>query len=463
MAQDTGHTGKGTGQENDSGADILETNIPETNIILPRNYGVAIRSGSNTLFCDPARYIIGHTIITTQPQLIKWLERWQAFKKDETQKMQEGTLSYSPKFPINGKEGLLQCPIEDLERILVDRIQKKEGSKNLWVEGGMSAIENPRIYGRSLEGMIKSKSKGFNSVHINNPFVTDSGLIQYEDIYSSAPDGDFESQKNLRVMGSHPAALETAQFMQLRLGRDFSIDYGKRNTRRINPTLAFDFVSNPFLSSLEVDVLIAHYVKGETLYSINRRLTEIFEHYSAALNRTGDVGLARFAVMRQKTKDFGRSSSYQMNENRWVRKIREKITEMGYTKMPYYTIVFKDSPYEMVAERYEKGSESIELACSFEHAPIVIKKTLQGDVNFHSTPEPYDHNPFLNMSVREGNIDNSNCRENVIDDCTRRRCMQTVFIPETLDMSGKMKAVYRRLITEAKRDAEKSRQFEMVF
>src|SRR3989344_1397968 len=365
---------------------------PETSIIMPRNYGIAINSGTSTYFYDPARYVIGHAILATQPRIFRWLKKWQGFKKRETKRKLEGKLHYVPKFPVEGIEDLLECPVEEIENILIAKIQRVEGSKNLWEVGVRRAVIGAKLYGISLEGMVKSKEKGYVSTHINRPWTTDEGLIQHTDIYCSAPEGDYESQKGLRVMCSHAAALETAQFMQLKRMDDFSIEHKNRNIRNINPTLVFDFVSNPFLSNLEVDVLIAHYIKGENFYSINRRLTDISEHYSAALNRTGETGKARFVVMRQKSIESEKGESYQELENKWVNSIREKIRELGFRRMHYYTLVFKESPFEAIAERYEKNDEAIEIACSPENPPIVVKKTLQGDVNFHNSSKPYEKN-----------------------------------------------------------------------
>ncbi|MFC1732470.1 hypothetical protein ACFL6I_19370, partial [candidate division KSB1 bacterium] len=430
---------------------MVKKDIPkkksETNIVLPRNYGVVVQSGSNACFYDPMRYILGHVILSTQPQLFAWLEKWQKFKAYETEQKNNGTLPYTPKFPVEGIEDLLEIPVEEVEDLLLAKIQKKEGSKNLWTVGGAGSIDRAKLYGKTLEAEIKSKSWGFNKVHISRPFLNGSGVIQHSDIYCSAPEGNYESQKNLRVMCSHAAALETAQFMQLKGIRNFMIDYGSRNIKNYQPILAFDFVSNPFLTNLEVDALLAHYIKGEAFYKINRKLADIPDHFSAALNRTGQVGKAKFAVMRQKAKDFGRSRSYQEVETPWANRIREKIKNLGYKRKPFYTVVFKDSPHEMIAERYESkdGKESIELAFSFDYAPIVVKKRLYGDTNLQRLPNEYPQNPFLNIKVDGNGIQYIGSSARTIDDCTRKECIEQVFVPKSLPISKKMLSVYSRL------------------
>lgn len=433
--------------------------IPDTNIVLPRNYGVVIESGSNMFFYDPARYAVAYALLMTQAELLSALSTWQDYKKKETEELHNGTLSYLPRFSAQGLEQIMNCSLEEAEEEIMAGIKKTEGSMNLWVVGGKGAsgaVKNAKLYGargrETIEGDVKSKSEGYNNVHISNVFLTDEGYIQHRNIYSSAPDSDWESgAKHLMSMGCHAAALETAQYLQLTGRRDFGIDYGKRKLRRTDPALTFNFVSQEYLKRLVMDVLVARYMNKETLYQINRKLMEgeirdaIF---SPGLDNTARTGRARYAVMRQQTKEVGRSKSYQEAENAWTRKIGDKLKERGYSRQPFYTLAFTGSPWEMVAERWENGSRAVEIACSFDYAPLVLVKDLQGDVRFHSSLQPSQINPFLRMGAEE----------RTFDGCSARECMQKILGPEEmapLEMSDKMQGVYRRMIREAEREQRK--------
>ena len=438
---------------------MAEKDIPDTNIVLPRNYGVVIDSGSNLFFYDPARYAIGRAILMTQAELQNALRQWQAYKQKETEALEKGTLPYIPRFSSQGLEDLMACEWQEAEEEIKAGIKRTEGSMNLWVVGGKGesgAIKDAKLYGghgkEVLEGKVKSKSKDYNNVHIANPFLTEDGFIMHRNIYSSAPDNDWESgAKHLISMGAHAAALETAQFLQLAGKRDFAIEYGERKTRRLDPTLAFNLVSQNYLSNLVMDALIARYKRGDALYQINRKLMEgeirdaIF---SPALDNTAKTGKVRYAVMRQQAKEFGRSKSYQESENDWVRKIRDKLRERGYERVPFYAIAFAGGPFEMIAERWENKNIVVEMACSFDYAPLVIKKDLQGEIRFHTSPQPFDTNPFLKMGVEERSFDG----------CSSRECRQRILSVDDLSplgMSKKMQGVYRRMTKEAEREQRK--------
>ncbi|MBD3313379.1 hypothetical protein GF345_02970 [Candidatus Woesearchaeota archaeon] len=453
---------------------------PETNIILPRNYGLVVRqrplkqgehfhedlSGLNLLFYDAARSAIGYVSVLPQSELRKMLRTWQKFKKNETQQAEQGTLGYTPRFSGQSIEDLFFCDWREAEEAILEGIEKKEGTPDLWATGGKNAIKNAKLYRGGLHGRIKSKNEGYHSSFIANPFLSDGKMLHMR-LGCSEPGHNYESgAKRLMSMCSHLFGLETAQFLQLTGRRDFGIDYGKKNLKYVDPALVFDFITEEDLSNLVMDVVLARYVQGDSLYDVNRNMHdgEIRDAiFSKGLNDTARAGLVRYGVMRQKSQNNPeRGESYQTAENQWLRKVTEKLKELGYAQMPFYSIAFMDGAYEVIASRWENGDKVIEIAADGIDAPLIIRKNLDsdGEIKFHSSPPAYDSNPYLNIGKKQRSFDacsSLDCDERILD---------PLQLNDFIGISQRMQKAYRGSIARAQRkemDYKRPRQESLPF
>ncbi len=458
---------------------VKEPEIPETNIVLPRNYGIVIRqrpkirkepfyedeSGLNLLFYDAARHAIGYVSALPRSELRGMLRAWQDFKKKETQKAEEGDLQYGPRFPGQSIDDLFCCDWREAEEAILESVQKAEGTSELWTVGGKNSIKNAKLYKGGLHASAKSKAEGHYSVFISNPFLSE-GMIQHKRLGCTEPGQNYETgAKRLMSMCSHIAQLENAHFLQLTGRRNFGIEYGRRNLKNVNPALVFDFITAQELSNLIMDVIIARYVKGEGLYDINRKLLDgkirdaIF---SRGLDNTAHVGRARYGVMRQRSGKQSRGESYHTSENQWLRKVRGRLKERGYSRMPFYTVAFMGGPYETIAERWENSNRAVEIAADGSDAPLIIRKDIdpEGMVRFHNTPLSYNENPYLNMGKEQSSF----------DACTSIDCTEKVLgMPELHDfigMSQRMQQAYRGSIERARtgeREKQRPEQISLPF
>ncbi|MEK6889016.1 MAG: hypothetical protein AABW80_02815 [Nanoarchaeota archaeon] len=288
-----------------------ETTVAETEEMMPRYYGLSFQRDGVRIFDNPSVAAIAYFMVTSPDRkggLRDMLERWQKRKPAEL----EGKFGYAPLFqiPLRARKKLLESSPEGLVETLRERIKANHGSYNLFDCSGKEAVDSLVLRGELLTAEVKSQKEGSHSVNLKGAVLGSQGGNRYADSHCGCPDSrwmETKGGKNIIIRRNclHIKAAET----ESRLQEDVRTLHPAKKPMRVKDphdahrSLTWNFVSDPFLQNLIIDILIAHEVLGESLYEIDRKLlTSPIGSAIMPLSLQGDVtsGRAGFEILTQK-------------------------------------------------------------------------------------------------------------------------------------------------------------------
>lgn len=411
----------------------------ETPEVVPRRYILAYTTPERVkIGLSPSAYVMASVLLSTEAELDDRLKRWQSFRIEHAARKHHSR-SDSPVFRLDGRNAkLLDMPFDDLKNTLVEKIasSSREGAKTLWVVGGNDVIQDAQFWKRGLSGKVRRKAnsrgdRNFRHTSIGNPLLTPSGGLAINRVMCECPNAFFEDGKEraIETLCYHAALLNTAFYLSLRGDRDLvKFKFGKPS----NPAIPFHLTPNDLESArfLDMDTLVAYYILGNNLFSIDRKLSRLgYLHFSRAVETMVRDGNMRFEVLRQELKKTDKDTPYIAAVDSLLKRMRGALLEDEFRRVGY-VLEYEGSRYETVGERYRKGDLVISLVYSERLPPHYIIKELGQRVDLYGDEK---------VVVQEHPFSRINRKERTIDDSTRRECYSRILLP------GSVRGAKRRL------------------
>ncbi len=255
--------------------------VAETCEIQPRYYGVRI---NRRVFVNPSTSALAYVAITSPERnggLRDMLAEWQQRKIQEL----EGKVRYAPlfKIPLKHQKHLLRSSRDELGEIVRKAVKKNHGSFNLFDCYGKDAVDTLKIYGETLTAEVKSQKSGTYTASLKGAFLGPQGELRRTEATCSCRDSIWmETKGGLSITHRreciHVKAMETEYYLQrTALQQEESLPPRKSLAKEKDPHdgksfLMFNFVDNEYLRPLITDILVAHEVLRESLYSLDRKL-----------------------------------------------------------------------------------------------------------------------------------------------------------------------------------------------
>lgn len=248
--------------------------------VVPRYYGLSfLGEGNFRIFDNPSTAAMAYVLMTsphTKDGLVDMLKEWRFRKKLEL----GGKAGYGHLFKLGKRQAnkLLSCSLEQLVRVVREAIKKNHGSYNLWEAAGQEAVLDLVLRGETLTADVRSQREGKYKVVLKGAVRGRNGEIRYVDSNCLCDDNYWAQSKggqkiNTRRNCLHIKCAETDSFLQ-----DTRVQsHSRRLMKEKDPhsgerSITFNFVDDPFLRPLIMDVFIAREVLGESAYSIDRKL-----------------------------------------------------------------------------------------------------------------------------------------------------------------------------------------------
>ena len=379
----------------------MKRNLPRTEEIIPRNYGLAFASHDRNHVIFPTMYVLGQAMRMKEKELDEYLQEWLRLKKK------------SPKHPIHAKKDLTESSFDDLKELLLRKIQANEGANNLYVVGGDETIESPVYYPNGfLKGKVKRKGDGreggaYARVTLQNPFLASNGFLNYGELDCTCPEQDWESVKRYTTVCTHLAAMETQNFLDCNKSNDLERVISYRERKPHDPIMPFSFVDNPDanIRTLFMDVLISYYILGRGQFTLNKRLLALPEIYRAAPLEMIRKGEASFVVIRQQNARREMPSYKIKHIRELVGSLKQQLYEKGFEREGF-DLEFRGTSHEAIGERYAKGNMAVSVVASPHYLPIVVAKVLQpNEVRLFDKQETVESHPLARVNQRYSSID----------------------------------------------------------
>jgi len=288
----------------------MKTTRTETREIVPRYYGLGFLGKDVRVFDSPSTSALAYIAVTspdTQDGLVQMLGEWQ-FRKRKELAQESG---YAPLFKLTSRQAkrFLDCSKHELAEKLRQAIKRNHGSYNLWDCSGTDAVSDLKLLGETLVARVRSQKEGWHNVSLKGAVRGRDGGIRYVDSNCACGDNYWIQTKGgkgilVRRNCLHIKEAELDSYMQ-----DTRVQHPSRTLMREKQphegsrSLTFNFVDDPFLKPLVVDVLVARELFGESAYSIDRRLlTQPIAGAIMPLSLQQEVakGRAAFEIIRQK-------------------------------------------------------------------------------------------------------------------------------------------------------------------
>lgn len=415
----------------------------ETNEVIPRNYGLSFTSGGASIFVVPSQYFIAATLMSTESEIDERLRKWQEFKRGHLAKpLAQHTRPEYPLFRLGKHSKVLDMKFDDLKEFLLDRISAKDGTQTLYIGGGSETVERATYGHAILTGNVRSRhdarrsnAQKYRVTRIHNPTLNLEGNLGFTDISCSCDNAFWEESKGREVRTTcyHAAALNIA-FYRSANGNDNSVKF-----RRERPeNAAIPFLLNPQQLDqthfLDIDVLFAYYVLGETHFDINRKLMCLgYLFFSPTVSSMIMNGRANYEVIKHGRRRAKVSQSYIDAENRLVARISKILTEKeeNYERRGF-CIEHPGTEYEAIALRYvRKDGRMMSLVTPTTRLPpYLIMKTPIGKPQLYEILKDSDEHPFARL----------NRKTQGLDDMTRMPVEETIFFPGS--SVGKRKTIW---------------------
>ncbi len=398
----------------------LEIPLIRTEVVLPRNYCLAFSSFGRRHYLSPSAYALGQVIRLTERQLDEYLKEWLAVKKEESV------------HPTYRKKDLTGFSFDDLKELLLERIEGVEGARNLYRVGGSEAVHSIIEYPSALVGQVKRITHGGEkgkdvAVSLANPWLTLDGLLNYGDATSESTGAYWEDAKRIMYHDPYVCALEIENHHKCKNSQ--SRIERKQSVWRKVPSMPFRLAeeNDPEIRKLLVDVLIGHYVQGKGYYRLNRELLDNPRVYQPAALEMILQGKAQFKVVRQINQER-KIPKYRVDIARKViRAAEHRLMKEGFRREGL-VLEFKDSPYEVIGERYQNKEREVTIAvepCS--HLPYFVSRILkQEKADIFARRRIMDRHPLV-RAEKDRNRPTKGYLS--LDDATRRAGNTKIFLP----------------------------------
>ncbi len=408
-----------------------DVHLVETNEIMPRNYGLMFASESASIFVVPSQYFIAATLMSTEGEIDDRLRRWQEFKRFHLAKPEEKhTRPEYPLFRLGKHHKILDMGFDDLKEFLLDKISTKDGTQTLYICGGDETVERATYGSAVLTGNVRSRhdarkadAQKYRNTRIHNPTLNLEGYLGFTDISCSCDNAFWEESKGKEVRTTcyHAAALNIV-FERSVNGNGDDIKF-----KREKP----DNAAIPFLLSpqqleqthfLDMDVLFAYYVLGETHFDINKKLMHLgFLFFSPTMASMIMNGRASYEVIKQGRRRAKVSDSYINAENNLIARINNRLKAEGYARQGL-CIEHTGTEYEAIAVRYTRRSDGSMISLvtpTTKLPPYLIIKTAVGNPELYRISKSEEEHPLSRLrKTTEG-----------FDDMTRRPVEEKIFLP----------------------------------
>lgn len=393
----------------------------------PRKYGLIRTSGrENALFVSPAEFFLGH-VLTASPELLtRHLASWQRYKKSskdfkvELFPLDRDYLVWTGERKQSGqkqrrRKKLLDLAVDDaLVCAVLDKIQTRDGNTNIWDYHGHTdpnrrAITQASGHSKKLSGRVKhcgdkrdSDHNKFHFCHVDGPYV--DSKPRFNNLYCSCEDFGWINLKRgdsvlqpfckhlaalLEYVSSNPRAMQT--FLQLKgtfrddrrklnIASPFHTDFVRKETLEWFPADKLPYIARgkqPPLRNLMMDAFLAHYIEGQSLVELNKKLLRLPVFDSDLIREIYD-NTAKFEVI-PGSQLFGVESNVNPEVKKFYRNNLRKSLEKNGFVLDGYAYEKKDSVHEVVAmnfAREDSGSGAeIRVLFSHDYPPVLVRRT----------------------------------------------------------------------------------------
>lgn len=376
-------------------------NTIKTGVILPRDYGIVIKTRYQKHFVSPLKYAIAKLMLETKDEIDARLEK---FANEYNYKTRE----VKTEFKL--------------------AVKKKEGKNSILETERKNALFDVKNYNGLYTAKVQSKSNKvgtFYEVQLKGSRLNFEDEFQVAEMRCDCSDSFWTDVKRRTSNCVHTSALEMALYLdnKSRESSENNLTGLMRAERPRQILLPFELAINPKLNNLLTQSLWQYYVENRSGLDVNKYLLENPEIYSDALKNllNNNYDKAQFGVLRQIEKQKQRIDLSETQKRVYgaskilEERIREKLNTLGF-RFQGYGLEFKGTDSETVASRFRCANEIYSICSSENMPPILVRKFLGSKDNFSFK---YESKP-LDFSG-EKYID--------IDDSTRRESLTQVFIP----------------------------------
>lgn len=370
----------------------------KTGIIIPRDYGMAIKSGSDRIFISPLKYALGGLILEDNNSL------------DNKLRVYAGRNGYGE---------------DEFVAEFMNSLKRKRFDKKLFDLDYRSVVGNVSEYSRSFFAQVASKSDADYIHEVQLGFnETGCGDVVYSSSRCDCRDSFWMDFKRRSSMCPHLSALEIALNFDSK-----SRLSSKENITGLKPSQRQGFANLPFnlfergSGQMYIELLVDYFLESKSMYEVDRKALELTELYADSLEKIiSNSDSAEFTVIRQQEQRSSANESQKRIAGA-TRALNKRIVGMlkkrGF-RFEGYGLEFKGSNYESVSQRYKQGNVVYSISTQEDFPPIIVKKMLGEKLtNIHSKDDDYRH-PLIRTS-------NYEC----VDDSTRREALTKVIIPDS--------------------------------
>jgi len=410
---------------------MAKETIAETEQIVPRYYGLSFLNGNTKVFDNPSTAAFAYIALLPADRsdgLINMIEKWQKRKPLEL----EGKFGYIPifNFPnVKLRKKLFESKSDVLVTLIREAIKKNHKSYNLFDCSGKDAVDTDNLVlrGDDLTAIVRSREGGVRQVYLKGAVLGKDGEIRYKDSGCTCADSLWMDSKGgravIRKNCMHIKAAETASYLQrdVRLLHPAQDRMKVKNPNTNNRSLTWNFIDNPFLKNLLIDVLVAYELGGESLYQIDRKLlTPPIAQAIMPLNLQQEVssGKANFEILLQQRNKIKKIDETMLNWQRIAAKaLSLELYNQGFRFNGYCLEL--DQP----AAHYENSDYSVNLLIDHEtNLPFYFVKDKSNSKALNQgifTPDYGPANPSAQTSGKQWRV----------DDRTRRSMLGRARIP----------------------------------
>lgn len=419
--------------------DKIETPEP-----MPRTYGLGTRNGKGVHIVYPiSSFLTAAVQLSPKETLELDISGWQEHRRflEARTRRRQHTRPDSPIFELSGRASkFIDVDPSEVKEAILEGIVKEEGAMNLWENDLNDEAIKQGHYGRFfLSGQIKSKSnargrKAHRKVSINNPNLNRDGTLGINQMLCECEDSYYNDMRSklYGVACHHIAALQIAYHQAATKRESGIIKFDKEIPT--NPALPFNINANnsEAISYLNIEFLIARYVRKMSFYKINRRLTRLGSLlFTPAINTMLEQGYMWFEVVRQGLRKTKEDPEYIAATEETIEKMQKHLRTEGYFYRGY-SLEYEGTNFEAIGQRWENrdGEKSITIVYK-EDIPLhfIIKSYIGHEVDL------FGDRKVTVLESRRGSILSQHPYMRIgrkyyeIDDMTRRYCEARVMVP----------------------------------
>jgi len=415
-------------------------------------YGPLVTSNPRNIpMLTPEVFFLGNGLTTHPNRLYQEIASWQRFKKGPKEfkvqlfPLERDFIAWLGERKPNGqkqrrKRRLPDLSLEELARALADKVEIKDGNKNILMYHGHQDHNKravSRIHGASKMITAKVKHCGdkkdqdkalYHSVQIDGPYV--DSVPRFNDFRCTCLDAFWSDTKRgdsnfhaickhvaalMEYVSRNPRAFENYIRLRKRFKRDqrplrvftpFHTDYVRPDVMEFFDMESLPHVARgkkqPRLDHLKIDVLLAHYFENQNYADLSKKLLRLPIYDIGLVNMilNGDVV---FEVMPQ-SQLFGVDSTVDRRVRNLKRNIETALNKEGF-RIQGYCYEKRNSKEEVIAVNYLPDPEKpntavgeVRVLFSERYPPIILRRTPLKGARIYPFREHRTHvNPFAEL------------------------------------------------------------------